>query len=92
MLNDKKLAKILKVLGSDLVHELDATPIDVLKDTVVTAEHSIYEVKRELEANPKYSELKESLKAVSEGLKEVRKRQNAIIEYCLSVLEDKGSK
>jgi hypothetical protein len=34
-------------------------PVDVLKDHPIAAEHSINEAVRELEANPKYQELKE---------------------------------
>lgn len=92
MLNDKKLAKIEKVLGKETMAHLESCPVDVLKDTVCTAEHAINEAIRELESNPKYQEIKESLKALSEGMREVKKRQNAIIQYSLSLLEDKGSK
>jgi hypothetical protein len=92
MLSDKKLARIEKALGSDTLGELESMPSDALKDKIVSAEHAIMEAIRELEANPKYQELKESLKAISAGLKEVKKRQNAIIQYSLSLLEDKGDK
>jgi hypothetical protein len=92
MLNDKKLNKIEKILGKDTLNHLDSCPTDILKDTIVGSEHSINEAVRELEANPKYSELKESVKALSEGLREIKKRQNAIIQYALSLLEDRGDK
>lgn len=92
MLTEKKLEKIEKILGKDMMGDLEAMPKDVLKDHLVSAEHSIMEATRELEANPKYTELKESLKALSEGLRDVRKRQNAIIAYVISLLEDQGAK
>lgn len=92
MLTDKRYKKIAKILGADTISDLESLPVDVLKDTLVSAEHSIMEAIRELEANPKYSELKESIKALSSGLKEVKARQNSIIQYTLSLLEDKGSK
>jgi hypothetical protein len=89
-MNDKKLAKIKKILGDDTLQHLDSCPVDVLKDTVCIAEHAINEALRELESNLKYQELKESLKAVTAGLREVKARQNAIIQYSLSLLEEKG--
>jgi hypothetical protein len=92
MLTDKLLTKIEKILGKETMAELEALDSNMLKDHIVAAEHSIMEAQRELEANSKYQELKESLKALSEGFKEVKKRQNAMIRYNLSLLEDKGEK
>lgn len=92
MLSDKKLNRIEKALGKEMMGELEALPVEVLKDTLVNAEHAINEAVRELEANPKFQELKDSLKAISEGLREVKKRQTAIIQYSLSLLEDKGAR
>lgn len=92
MLSDKKLSRIEKALGKEMMGELEALPVEVLKDTLVNAEHAINEAVRELEANPKFQELKDSLKAISEGLREVKKRQTAIIQYSLSLLEDKGAR
>lgn len=85
MLSDKKLNRIEKALGKEMMGELEALPVEVLKDTLVNAEHAINEAVRELEANPKFQELKDSLKAISEGLREVKKRQTAIIQYSLSL-------
>ncbi len=90
MISEKKLEKIEKILGKDMIGDLDAMPVDVLKDHLIFSEQSINETIRELEANPKYQELKESLKALSEGLREVKKRQGAIIQYILHRLEDAG--
>lgn len=92
MLSDKKIAKIQKVLGTELLADLEKLQVDVLKDTLVSAEHSIMEATRELEANPKYEDIKESLKALSSGLREVKQRQNAVIAYILSLLEDRAAK
>lgn len=92
MLSEKKLAKIEKALGKDTLAEIDAQPVDALKDTLVSAEHSIMEAARELESNEKYQEIKESLKVLSSGLREVKGRQNAIIAYVLHRLEESGSK
>ena len=67
MLSDKKLSKIEKVLGKETLGELEAMPVDILKDHIIIAEHAINEAQRELEANPKYQDLKDSLKALSAG-------------------------
>lgn len=92
MLSEKKLAKIERALGKDTLANIDAQPVDVLKDTLVSAEHSIMEATRELEASPAYQEVKENYKALSSGMKEVRARQNAIIAYVLHRLEESGVK
>lgn len=91
MLSEKRLAKIEKALGQDKMIELERNSVDQMRDAIVDSEYAIREAINELEANPKYLELKESLKALSEGLREVKKRQNAIIQYCLSILEDRGN-
>jgi len=91
-LSDKKLDKIEKALGKETMADLESLSEELLKDHTVVAEFSIKNAIAELEANLKYQELKESLKALSAGLREVKKRQNSIIQYCLSLLEDKGAK
>lgn len=92
MLSDKKLSRIEKALGKETMADLESLSMEVLKDRLVAAESSIKQAIDELEANPKYQEIKDSLKALSEGLREVKKRQNAIIQYSLSLMEDKGAK
>lgn len=91
-LSDKKFAKIEKTLGKETLLELESMSADVLKDHIVSAEHAIYETLRELEANEIYLQHKDSIKSLSEGLRDMKKRQNAIIQYALSLLEDKGVK
>lgn len=89
MLSEKKLKKIDKELG-ETIKELDALNLDALDQRIVGANQSIKQVTDELEANPKFQELKQNLKDISEGLKEVKKRQNAIIQYSLHRIEEKG--
>lgn len=89
MLSEKKLSRFQKILG-ETIQELDAQDTDALKQSIVRADQSIKQASDELEANPKFQELKESLKAVSEGLREVKKRQNAIVQYSLHLIEEKG--
>lgn len=86
-LTDKKLDKISKLLGDDTLKELDALSTSDLKSRVVIAEQSIAQAIQELEANPKYQEFKEALKDLSGGLRDVKKRQNAIIAYAIHLLE-----
>lgn len=90
MISDKKLEKIEKILGKEYIQELAPAPDDALKALIINAEYAIKQSIEELEANPKYQELKESLKALSEGLKDIKKRQNAIIQYALHLIEFKG--
>lgn len=90
MLNSKKLEKIEKLLGKDKLAILDSGSEEELKIAIVNGNSSIKEAVEQLEANPKYQDLKENLKALSAGLKEVKKFQNAIIQYSLHILEEKG--
>lgn len=90
MMSDKKLEKIEKLLGEDKIGFLNNASNEDLKASITNAAQSIKATQEELEANPVYQDLKENLKAASEGLREVKKRQNAIIQYSLHVLEGKS--
>lgn len=92
MISDKNMKKIEKLLGLELLDELaDTHPDADLKDKLVKAEAAIESARAELEANPKFQALKDDLKALSEGMREVNKRQRAIIQYILHVLEGRAS-
>lgn len=90
MLTDKKLARIEKTLGKEIMEELSARGPEGLEASIAASAGAIKESEDALEANPKFLELKESLKACSEGLREVKKFQNAKIQYSLHLLEEKG--
>lgn len=90
MISDKKLEKLEKILGVDTVNDLKSAPKEDLDVSIIKSSQSIKEAIEELEANPEFQRLKESLKAISEGLREVKKRQNAIIQYSLHLLEETG--
>lgn len=92
MLTDKKFAKIEKVLGKDCLASLEGMSSEDLDGVISQACASIKEAADQLEANPKYQELKESLKACSAGLKEVKTFQNAKIQYALHLSEERGAK
>lgn len=85
-MNDKKLEKIEKILGRDTVEEMNSLDHVAVKEKIVSANSAIKQAIDELEANPEYQHIKEQLKAVSEGMKEVKKRQNAVIQYGLYLL------
>lgn len=90
MLSDKKLARIEKLLGKDAMTTLEAASPQTLDIVISHACAAIKEAADQLEANPKYQELKESLKACSAGLREVKAFQNAKIQYALHLAEEKG--
>lgn len=85
-----KLVKIEKELGKELLTELDSLGDEGLKNTIIVAEQSINSTREELDANPNYIKAKEDAKALSQGFREVKKRQNAKIQYALLRLQGLG--
>ena len=90
MLSDKKISKIEKVLGTEKIQVLNASHSDELEGFIVKSNSSIKQAEEELEANPKFQELKESLKVLSSGLREVKQFQNSVIQFALHLLEERG--
>lgn len=90
MLSDKKFAKIEKTLGKDKLADLEALDVSGLKSAVTAADMAVKQAIDQLEANPKYQEIKESLKALREGVTELRKHQGALVTYALHLIEEKG--
>lgn len=84
------LEKIAKVLDEETVAEMNAMDADSLKKLIIDSEQAVRLAKDELEANEKYQELKESVKAVRSGFTEVKKRQNCKIQLALIRLEELG--
>jgi hypothetical protein len=85
-----QLDKIEKVLGTDTVKELEALSSADLETRIVSANQAMQQAEDELEANPKYEELKENLKALSAAKRDVNKRQKSIIKLCLHYIESRG--
>lgn len=85
-----KLETIIKNLDPDTLAALDSADADSLKATIITAESSLADAKEELENNPEYQNLKESLKALSGGYRDLKKRQTGKIQYALIRLKDKA--
>lgn len=90
MLSEKKQEKLERILGVETIKELEAMLPSDLDTRISKAEGAIKQAKDELEANPNYREAKDNLKALSEGMKEVRKRQRAVVEYSLHLIEEAG--
>lgn len=89
-MTDKKLDKISDILGLEFINELNNTSNEDLKTVIVNASQGIKQAMEGLETNPAFQDLKESLKAISSGLKDVKKRQNAIIQYSLHLTSERG--
>lgn len=88
MLTDKKREKLEKILGKEKIQELEAVTSSELKNTIVNSECTMKSAQDELDANEKYQELLVAKEALSAGLSEVKKRQNAVIQYCAHLLEE----
>jgi hypothetical protein len=82
--------KAIKKLGEDTVMEMEAMTQEDLKKTIVESQAAMRTAKEELEANPKYQELKASLQDVSQAKKDVDSRQKARTAYALELLEQIG--
>lgn len=86
----KNIDKVCKILGDETTVEMGALSDEDIKQRIIGASSAMKQVKDELEANPKYQDLKEDLKALTAGKKEVDKRQKAIIAYALHLLESEN--
>lgn len=88
-----ELQKIAKAIGTDaedVLKELEAADTEELNKRVTQASQAISDTKEELNQNPEYMESKDNVKLLSSGLREVKKRQNAIIKVCLQLRRDRG--
>lgn len=86
-MKESKYEKIVKILGVEVVKEIEAQSVEQLKQTVVTAEQAMDKVQQELEENPEYEALKEKLADVTAAKKEVNKYQKAKIALALDHLK-----
>lgn len=89
-LSDKKYEKIEKILGKPWMGDMDALSRQELQASIAQAEGAIKSTSDELEANEEYQSRKQAVLDMSQGLKEVRKRQKAIVEYALHLIEESG--
>jgi uncharacterized small protein (DUF1192 family) len=87
----QKLAKKIGSDGEDLIQELEGASVEDLNKRIAQANQAISTTKAELDSNPKYTQVKSDAKLLSSGLREVKKRQNAIIEVAVRLRRDKGA-
>lgn len=87
---NQKIAKAIGPDAEDMLKELEAADTEELNKRVAQASQAIQDTKEELSKNPEYVQAKDDVKLLSSGLKEVRKRQNAIIKVCLNLRRDRG--
>lgn len=86
-----KLAKKIGDDGKDIIAQIEAMDVESLNQRIAQANQAISDTKSELDANPAYIEAKETSKLLSSGLREVKKRQNAIIAVAVQFRKDKGA-
>lgn len=82
----KKLTKAMESLGTDTVREMEASSPEDLRKRIVDASEAMETADNELKSNPNYDRLREDLKALSQGKRDLDKRQKAIIIVALSIL------
>ncbi len=88
------LQKMAKKIGDDwedMLKELEAMDVVSLNKRIAQANQAISDTKAELNTNPAYTEAKETTKLLGSGLREVRKRQNAVIAVSVQLRKDKGA-
>jgi hypothetical protein len=90
MLSEKKMAKIETTLGTDTVKEMEAMDSANLKRRIVEASKAKAQVAKELEDNKEYQRIKEDKSYLESGKREVNKRQNAVIDLALHLMEAQG--
>lgn len=81
-----KLAKALKNLSRDELDVINGLSRSDLKAMITDSSATMQKAEEELEANEKYQALKESLKDVTAGKREVFTRQKSIITVCLACI------
>ena len=87
----EKLAKKIGSDAEDVLKELEAMEVPELNKRIAQANQSISDTKAELDENEKYTEAKEVTKLLGSGLREVKKRQNAIIAVAVKLRKEKGA-
>ncbi len=87
----QKLAKKIGDDGNDVVAELEAADVETLNKRIAQSNQSISDTKTELEENDAYIKAKGTTKLLSSGLREVKKRQNAIIAVAVTFRKEKGA-
>ena len=87
----QKLAKKIGSDGEDVLAELEGMDLPDLNKRIAQSNQAISDAKSELDANEKYEQAKSDVKLLSSGMREVKKRQNAIIAVAVKLRKDKGA-
>jgi hypothetical protein len=87
----QKLSKKIGEDGDDVLKELEAMDVPSLNKRIAQANQAISDTKAELDENEEYTKAKETAKLLSSGLREVKKRQNAIIAVAVQMRKEKGA-
>lgn len=74
----------------DILAELQALDGEGLKGRVTSSSQAIHDAEQELNQNEAYLRAKEDAKLLSAGLRDVRKRQKAVIKTCLELRKERG--
>ncbi len=83
--------KLLDQLETEFKDNALSMSTEDLKEKLVDFEKSIFEVQEDMKNDPKLQQIKEDLKAYSEGYKDLIKQNKASIQYVLYILESRGS-
>lgn len=86
----QKLAKKIGDDGEDVIAELEAMSVPDLNKRIAQANAAISDTKAKLDINEEYVSAKADVSLLSSGLREVKKRQNAIIAVSIQLRKDKG--
>lgn len=81
--------KYLKLI-SHLVEGLDSMSSDDLKEAVVKSQKSISDIEKDMEADEHLKALKEEIKDISNGFRDVSKLEHARSMYAIHLLRTRG--
>lgn len=82
--------KIKDKIPEGVADEIDNMKEDELREKIVKTEALIVDTDKEVEEDPKIKVLKEDLKAIMQGHREVKTGAQAIIKYCVYTLRKQG--
>ncbi len=93
----QKIAKKIGDDGEDILRELEAMDTPALEKRIAQANQAIVATKQELEADlpngemSPYMRAKGNVSLLGSGLREVKKRQNAIISVAIKLRQERGA-
>ena len=83
-----KYAKLIQ----HLTESLDSMSTDDLKEAIVKSQKSISDTEKDMDADEHLAALKEEIKMVTGGYKDVVKVEQAKSMYCVHLLRSRGEK